>query len=182
MAHAEYIQIKIDSFKKLTGCDLDHFTAHVTRGDAWGTFMKLATVIEATAKRAIAMKLGADPNSEGVMRIEFYNALLLCNEAKLISNEAFAYANYIRHVRNDLVHSGGALDLNVEQLRGSAFFKKYQDKIEAFVSIQNTMITDGIQQHINTLLLGCVGFVSEIAKNLLGEEWVITTQEEPEGV
>jgi len=179
MANAQYIEIKIESFARLTGCDLNHFTDHVMRGDSWGTFMKLATLIEASAKRAVALKLGVDPASEGAMRIEFYCALLLCKEAKLISEEAFAYANYIRHVRNDMVHSGTTLDLDVGRLRGSDFFKKYQAKIEEFVSIQDAKIMDGLQQHLNTLFLGCVAFVSQLAKALLGEEWVVPAPEKP---
>src|SRR5258706_16164525 len=108
MARADSIQIKLDSFRTLTWCELNHFTSHIMRGDAWGTFMKLAAVIEASAKRAIALKLGTDPSSDGAMTLEFYNCLLLCREAKLISDQAFDFANRVRDVRNELAHSGGA--------------------------------------------------------------------------
>jgi hypothetical protein len=145
------------------------------RGDAWGTFMKFVALIEASAKRAVALKLGVDPSSEGAMRMEFYNALILCKDAKLISDEAFAFANYMRHVRNDLAHNGGALDLDVERLRGASFFKKYEERIGAFVSLQGTKITDGVQAHLNVLLMGCVAFVSQLAKALLSEEWIVET-------
>lgn len=105
--------------------------------------------------------------------MEFYNALVLCKDAKLISEEAFAFANYMRHVRNDLAHNGGALDLDVERLRGESFFKKYEERIGSFVSMQGTKITDGPQAHLNLLLMGCVAFVSLLAKELLEEEWVV---------
>jgi hypothetical protein len=178
MVRATQINIKIESFQKLTGCELDHFTAHAMRGDAWGTFMKLAAVVEASAKRAVALKLGTDPSSDAVMRMEFYNALLLCHEAKLISEQAFSFGNYVRHVRNDLAHTGGSLDLDVERLRGSKFFNKYRDAIAAFVTLEGQKITDGIREHLNALFLGCVTFVSQLAESLLGERWVVPSAAE----
>jgi hypothetical protein len=130
-------------------------------------------VLEASAKRAIALKLGTDPASDGTMRMVLYNALLLRQEAKLISDQAFAFANHVRHVRNDLAHSGGELDLDVERLRGSKFFAKNREAIANFVTMESQAITDGIQQHLNTLFLGCVTFISQLASSLLGEQWVV---------
>ena len=173
MNSTKQIHISLSNFSKLTGCEFEHFSNHIMKGDAWATFMKIAAVVEATSKRAIAIRIGIDPSSEGAMRLEFHNAIVLCTEAGLISKEAFEFANYIRHVRNDLAHNGSSLDLDIEKLRGSQFFKKYQGKLESFAVIDGQRISDGPQQHINTLFLGCVVFINELAKSLLNEDWVV---------
>jgi hypothetical protein len=171
MTENRWIQISLGSFEKLTGATFDHFAAHVLRGDAWGSFLKMASLIEASSKRAIGLKLGLDPSSDGVGRIEFYSALVLCKETGLITREAYEFANYLRHVRNDLVHKGGILHLDIEQLRGITFFKKYRERVEAFASIQGVSLADGEQQHLNTLLVGCVAYLGLLSKVLFDEDW-----------
>lgn len=177
MARVDGISIRIESFQKLTGCELQHFLAHALRGDAWGTFMKLATTIEASAKRAIALKLGTDPASTAVMTMDFNNALLLCRDAHLISTTGYEFAKHVRKTRNLLAHNGGTLDLDLDRVLGREF-RKYQSAIEAFVSMENQKITDGVQQHVNALLLGCVHFVSQLATTLLGEQWIVPSPTE----
>ena len=164
-------EISIANFKIITGTELEHFTSHVLRGDAWGSFLKLASTIEAASKRAIGIKLGIDPSLEAVARMEFYTALLLCRETELIPPSAFDFANYIRHVRNDLVHNGGMLNLDIEKLRGSAFFAKYKSRVEAFITIEGMSVVSSEQQHMNTLLVGCVGFISFLSKALFNDDW-----------
>ena len=169
-------EISLTGFKVLTGLDLDHFTSQIMRGDEWGTFLKLATIIETSAKRALGLKLGVEPSAEAVLRIEFQTALALCKDARLTSQEAFEFANYVRRIRNHLAHNGDRLDLDIEKLRGSTFFNKYKGKIEAFVSIEGTKITDGHQQHLNALMVGCIAFISLLAKSSLNEEWIVNTE------
>ncbi len=101
------LEISIVGFEKLTGSDFTYFVTHILSGDAWGSFLKMASLLEASSKRAVGMRLGLDPSSESVGRIEFSSALLLCKETGLTSAEAFEFANYIRQVRNDLVHKAG---------------------------------------------------------------------------
>jgi hypothetical protein len=173
VVQANAININIESFLRLTGCELDHFTANVMRGDAWGTFMKLAAVIEASSKRAIALKRRTDPSSQAAMKRKFFAALHLCHEEKLISGEAYDFADCVRDLRNELVHTGSRLDLDVERFTDAEYFRKYQEKVGAFVDVEKNKISDGIRQHLNVLLVGCVAFISQLAKNILGEEWVM---------
>ena len=166
------LEISIVGFEKLTGSDFTYFVTHILSGDAWGSFLKMASLLEASSKRAVGMRLGLDPSSESVGRIEFSSALLLCKETGLISAEAFEFANYIRQVRNDLVHKGGILHLDIERFRGAAFFKKYRARVEAFVSIQGKTVDGGEREHLETLLLGCIAFVGLLSKELLDEDWI----------
>ena len=166
------IQINLENFKLITGIEFDHFFNHILKGDRWGNFLKVVSVLESTSKRAIALKTKIDPNSEAIGRIEFYNALQLCRELKLITEEAFAFANYLRQVRNDLVHKGFSLDLDIEKMKGTTFYKKYKDRIGQFVAIEGHDISNNDKEHFNTLIMGVCVFVSLINKELYGEDWL----------
>lgn len=150
--------IKESTFTTITGLDMRHFAAHVGQGDAWGSFLKITAILEGSSKRAIGIKLGLDPNSEPVGHLEFFTALRLCREAKLISNEAFDFANYMRQVRNDLVHKSGQLNLDIETLRGKGFFQKYVARVESFVVIEDIRLTDGDKAHFTSLVAACISF------------------------
>lgn len=172
MRKASCFNIKKESFEKLTGCDIDHIVEYVMMGDSWGTFMKISAMIETASKRALAFKLGIEPDCDSVMKISFYKSLVQCKEAGLISFEAYEFANTLREVRNGLAHKGGVLDLSIERLLGTEFFKKYVKQIQEFIVLGDTRITDDTQSHLNTLLMGYVAFVSMLAKSLLDEEWI----------
>ncbi len=137
-----------------------------------GSFLKIASLIEASSKRAIGRRLGIDPSSEGVGRLEFYSALVLCRDAKLITVEAFDFANYVRQVRNDMVHKGGILHLDIEQFGGSRFFQRYRARVDAFISIRGMKIDDGAREHLRTLLVGCIAFLALLVKALFNEDWL----------
>jgi len=165
------MRVKTDTYQKLTGVDLKYLVTNLSYGDAWGALLKVAFVLETTAKRAVAFKRGADPLSSSVRRIDFNTALTLCRDAKIISDEAFNFADYIRQVRNNLVHKGGVLHLDVHELRGTSFYRKYVNHIEGFVSIDGQSVINGDKEHINYLVFGANAFVADIAKSLFQEDW-----------
>lgn len=163
--------IKIKTFELITGIDLTHFTNYILKGDNWGSFLKIAIIIEASSKRAICFKNNIPLDSKASRKMEFCSSLVKCKKMKLITDEAFFFADYIRNVRNDLVHKGGALNLDIEKMRGNCFYNKYKENVDNFIKVEGQDIRDGQKEHFNILIFGCLAFVGIIAKELYNEDW-----------
>jgi len=182
MAKISHISIHLDTFKTITGIDFDYFAKHALKGDDWGSFLKLVSVIESCAKRAIGIKVGVDPELESVGRIEFATALLICRDASLISGEAFNFANELRQVRNGLAHKGGVLHLDVSAVLGTKHARRYPARVHGFIMLEGSSVTAGTKEHLNILFAGCVGFVAQLASGLFGENWCVEDGDETDAL
>lgn len=166
------ITINKERFKSITGMDLIHFMDHILKGDSWGNFLKIASVLEVSSKRAVALKMNVDPKAEVISKIDFNTALLLCKEMKIITSEAFNFANHVRQVRNDLVHNGFTLNFDIEARKGTKYFKKYKSNITGFISIEGHDITTSEKEHFNTLVMGTCIFIGLISKSIYQDNWL----------
>ena len=164
--------ISKESFARITGTELDHFLKHILVGDSWGVFLKITTVIESSSKRAIGLKLAIDPDLPSVANLELLTALRLCRDIGLVTDEAFNFANRLRSMRNELVHSGKVLNLSLDEIFKNADGPKYMKSLDEFVRIEGQSALDGAQQHQNALLFACVAYAALLAKALLQDDWL----------
>lgn len=170
------ISIKNTTFRKITGIEFVYFVGNAMKGDGWGVFLKLVTMLEASCKRAIGLKIGIDPDLESVGRVEFYAALRLCRDASLIPEEAFAFVNKARMLRNDLAHSGAVLELSIDTIMARVDGPKYLKGLDSFLQIEGCKAADDGTSHSNALLASCVAFVGYLAFSLFGESWLQQTE------
>jgi hypothetical protein len=166
------VTVHIERFKIITGVSLEHFTQNILKGDSWGIFLKIASVIESSSKRAIALKKGLDPDSPASIKVKFSVSLIKCSELSLITKEAFNFADNIRKVRNDLVHKGNLLNLNIETMNGKEFNEHYIKMVNDFVSIQGFDISKNEKQHFDTLVMALIIFTGLISKELYQDNWL----------
>jgi hypothetical protein len=165
------IEVDKSNFLSITGVDIDVFFQRILKGDSWGIFLKITSVLETSVKRAIGLKLGLDPNNKYLGKQEFANTLHLCFELNMITKVSFDFVFKLIEVRNKLVHTNGQLKLDVKELQGEKFYLDYKKRVSEYISIEGQDIENGENQHMNFLLTGCIGFVGEISANLFKDDW-----------
>ena len=75
-------------------------------------------------------------------------------------------------VRNDLIHKGGLLTLEIDKLNGLSFHNDYLKNIENYIKVEGQNISNSEKEHFNVLVMGCCVFVGEIAQSLFDEDWL----------
>lgn len=166
------VSVHLERFKTITGISFDHFAHNILKGDSWGTFLKIASVLESSSKRAVALKTGKNPDSQTSLSIKSSLALKKCFESSLITQEAFNFADNIRKVRNDLVHKGNILNLNIEKMNGTEFYNYYIKMVSDFVVIESFDIAKSEKQHFDTLIMAVAVYVGLISKEIYKDDWL----------
>lgn len=154
--------IQIPDYERVMGCAMEDWLFLSAKDDDWGFFLKIACLIEITTKRAVALSLGADPDTSSASEIPFYVAMRLCRETGIVTEEGFHFADKVRHLRNDLVHTGRIGSFKMDDVEGDKLLSNYRKAVRKFIpDLPNSSKEDGL------MVDGLIAYAFDICEALI---------------